>query len=149
MLLTQISMKKKKKKTTSWVTSWSLPLWGILREKNTVAPALFPCLCRDRNPACPGALVLLSVLPSQACDRGVRLCCSVWAMSGECFPPAQPGTSHPLEEASISFLWPNAQGAPPPVTPPSGALVARASTSLPLGYLPEARLYPQSCTGVE
>lgn len=38
--------------------------------------------------------VVLSMLPSQACDRRLWLHCNVWAVSGESFPPAQLGTSH-------------------------------------------------------
>ena len=60
MLLTQISMKKKnqtkQKLPLERQTSWSIPLWGILWGKNTVAPALFTCLWGERNPACPGVL---------------------------------------------------------------------------------------------
>lgn len=138
MLLTQISMKKKKN-TTSSVTSWLIPLREVLWETNTVAPALFTCFCRERNPACPGVLVFWSVLPSPACDRG----CGCVVMSGL----SVGSSSHlpswdqpPLEEASVSFLRSRAQEAPPS----RQALVPQASTSRPLGYLSEGHLYPQS-----
>ena len=93
----------------------------------------------------PGVLVFLSVLPSQACDRGSWVRCNVWAVSRESFTPAQPLTSHPPEEASVSFLLSKAQEAPPS----RRALVARVSPSRPLGYLSEIHLYPQCCVGIK
>lgn len=139
---------KEKKKKNYLLTSRSIPLQEILWETNAAAPALFTCFCGERSPARPGLLVFLSVLPSQACDRGLWVRCDVWAMSGESATPAQPGASRPLEEASFSFLWFRAQEAPPPTTP-SGAPAAHASMSPALGDLPEVHLYPQSCVGIK
>lgn len=92
------------------VSSSLRSLW----EKNTVVPVLFTCFCREQN---PGLLVFLSVLPSQACDRGLWLHCNVWAVSGEFFPPTQLGTSYPWKRPSYvcSIAW------------ISGALMASAS----------------------
>lgn len=108
------------------MTSWSIPLREVLWETNTVAPALFTCFCRERNPACPGVLVFLSVLPSQACDRGCG--CVVMSGLGVGSPSHLPSWDQlPLEEDSVSFLQSRAQEAPPS----RQALVARASTSRP------------------
>jgi hypothetical protein len=76
-------------------------------EKN-IAPELFTCFCWERNPVCLGLLVFLSVLPSQAYDRGLWPHCNVWALSGESFPSAQLGTSHLLKEVLVPFLCPKA-----------------------------------------
>lgn len=98
------------------MTSWSIPSLRSLWEKNTIVPVLFTCFCREQN---PGLLVFLSVLPSQACDRGLWLHCNVWAVSGEFFPPAQLGTSHPWKRPSYvcSIAW------------ISGALMATSKSS--------------------
>lgn len=108
------------------MTSWSIPLREVLWEKRTVAPALFTCFCRERNPACPGVLVFLSVLPSQACDRG----CGCVVMSGPSVgsPAHLPSQDQPPPcRGPVSFLQPRAQEAPPS----RQALVARASTADP------------------
>ena len=79
-------------------------LRNLVGKKNIVAPALFTCLCGEEILPALGCWVFLSVLPSQACDRGFWLHCNVWVVSEECFLPAQPWTSHLLEEADISIL---------------------------------------------
>ena len=150
MLLTQISMKKKKKKKKNYLLSDILvysSLRNLVGKEYCSSCSVYMFLCR-KKPCLPWGVgcFCLCCHPRPAIGAcGYIVMSGPWAVVWgvlPTFPPSQPGTSHPLEEASFSFLWCKAEGAPPPMTPPSGARRAHASMSLPPGLPTRGPLLP-------